>query len=136
VSKKVLRPSNLSFLPRRQRDEIAYPFSSGAAAGGWVFTCGLVAWDEDGKIIAPGDTTAQTRQVLTNLESVLREGGASLSDVLKCNCYLADIRNIHAMNVVFEEFFPDDPPARTTVQVPLATPEMVVEIEAVAYTGS
>jgi enamine deaminase RidA (YjgF/YER057c/UK114 family) len=94
-----------------------------------------VAWDDDGKLVGLGDPTAQTRQVLANVESVLRAGGATLQDVLKCNVYLADIRYFQAMNDVFASFFPADPPARTTVQAPLAEPEMLVEIEAIAWIG-
>ena len=82
-----------------------------------------------------GDPAAQTRQVLTNVESVLREGGATLDDVLKCNVYLSDIRYFQAMNDVFATFFATEPPARTTVQAPLAEPEMLVEIEAIAWIG-
>jgi 2-iminobutanoate/2-iminopropanoate deaminase len=73
--------------------------------------------------------------VLTNVESVLREAGATLDDVLKCTVYLADIRYFRAMNGVFSMFFPSYPPARTTVQAPLAEPEMLVEIEAIAWLG-
>jgi 2-iminobutanoate/2-iminopropanoate deaminase len=71
--------------------------------------------------------------VLSNVESILREGGATAADVLKCNAFLADIRHFEAMNEVFASFFPQDPPARTTVQAALAEPEMLVEIEAIAY---
>jgi 2-iminobutanoate/2-iminopropanoate deaminase len=130
MSKRTLRPANLTFLPRPE-----YPYSPGTAAGSLVYTSGQVAWDEHGRLVGPGDPTAQTRQVLSNVESVLREGGATLGDVLKCNVYLADIRYFQAMNDVFATFFPADPPARTTVQAPLADPEMLVEIEAIAWTG-
>jgi 2-iminobutanoate/2-iminopropanoate deaminase len=130
MSKRTLRPANLTFLARPE-----YPYSPGTAAGSLVYTSGQVAWDEHGRLVGLGDATAQTRQVLSNVESVLREGGATLGDVLKCNVYLADIRYFQAMNDVFATFFPADPPARTTVQAPLADPEMLVEIEAIAWTG-
>ncbi len=100
-----------------------------------MYTSGQVAWDDHGQLVGLGDPTAQTRQVLSNVESVLREGGATLDDVLKCNVYLADIRYFQAMNDVFASFFPAQPPARTTVQAPLAEPEMLVEIEAIAWIG-
>lgn len=130
MPRRVLRPANLDFQPRP-----TYPYSPGATGGGLIYTAGQVAWNEEGDVIGIGDVTAQTRQTLSNVESVLREGGATLDDVLKCNVYLADIRYFQAMNDVFAEFFPNDPPARTTVQAPLAEPEMLVEIEAVAYIG-
>ena len=130
MPKRVLRPANLSFLPKPE-----YPYSPGTTAESLVYTSGQVPWDENGQLVGRGDPAAQTRQVLSNVESVLREGGATLGDVLKCNVYLADIRYFQAMNDVFSTFFPTDPPARTTVQAPLADPEMLVEIEAIAWIG-
>jgi len=130
MPKTVLRPKNLLFQPRP-----TYPYSPGATAAGWVFTAGQVAWDSTGTLVGIGDVRTQTRQVLSNIASILAEAGGGLGDVLKCNVYLADIRTFQAMNEVFAEFFPSEPPARTTVQAALAEPEMLVEIEAVAYLG-
>jgi reactive intermediate/imine deaminase len=130
MPKQVLRPKNLSFQPRP-----TYPYSPGASAGGWIFTAGQVAWDNHGRLVGLGDVRAQTRQVLRNVVSILREAGADVADVLKCNVYLADMRYFQAMNEVFAEVFTTDPPARTTVQAALAEPEMLVEIEAIAFTG-
>lgn len=130
MPKQVLRPKNLEFQPRP-----TYPYSPGASAAGWVFTAGQVAWDDRGQIVGIGDVRAQTRQVLSNVLSILREAGAGPEDVLKCNVYLADMRYFQVMNEVFAEVFPTDPPARTTVHAALAEPEMLVEIEAIAFTG-
>ena len=128
MPKRVLRPPNLAFQPRPE-----YPYSPGARGGHLVYTAGQVAWDEHARLVGIGDARAQAEQTLRNVESVLREGGAALFDVLKCNVYLADMGDFPAMNEVFARFFPEDPPARTTVQAALAEPEMLVEIEAVAY---
>jgi reactive intermediate/imine deaminase len=130
MPKRVLRPRNLSFQPRP-----TYPYSPGTRGGDYVYTAGQVAWNDKGEIVGLGDVRAQTRQVLSNIESVLREGGASMADVLKCNVYLADIRDFQAMNEEFAKAFPTDPPARTTVQAAMAEKEMLVEIEAIAYLG-
>ena len=131
MPKTTLTPPNLTFQPRP-----TYPYSPGTAAAGWVYTSGQVAWDATGTLVGPGDVTAQTKQVLANVLSVLREAGATPADVLKCNVYLADIRHFQAMNDVFAATFPQAPPARTTIQAALAEPEMLVEIEAIAYIGS
>jgi 2-iminobutanoate/2-iminopropanoate deaminase len=130
MAKRVLRPPNLTFLPKPE-----YPYSPGSTGGALVYTSGQVAWDDRGELVGLGDPAAQTRQVLSNVESVLREGGATLDDVLKCGVYLADIRHFQAMNDVFATFFPTHPPARTTVEARLAEPEMLVEIEAIAWIG-
>jgi reactive intermediate/imine deaminase len=128
MPKQTLRPTNLEFQPRP-----TYPYSPGAKAGGFVITAGQVAWNENGGIVGIGDVREQTRQTLRNVLSVLAEGGAAPSDVLKCTVYLADIRHFQLMNEEFAKVFPENPPARTTVQALLAEPEMLVEIEAIAY---
>lgn len=128
MPRTVLRPKNLEFQPRP-----SFPYSPGAKGGNYIFTAGQVAWDNTGEVVAHGDVSRQTVQTLDNVKSVLEEGGASLDDVVKCNVYLKDIADFQAMNAVFGRYFPNDPPARTTVQALLAEPEMLVEIEAIAY---
>ena len=130
MPKTVLRPKNLEFQPRP-----SYPYSPGAKGGNTIFTAGQVAWDARGEVTGLGDVRAQTVQTLNNVKSVLAEGGADLDDVVKCNVYLKDMGDFQVMNEVFASFFPDQPPARTTVQAALADPEMLVEIEAIAFIG-
>ena len=130
MPRKILRPEQLDFQPRP-----TYPYSPGTRGGNMVFTAGQVAWGSDGNIVGIGDIEVQTRQTLSNVEAVLREGGASWDDVLKCNVYLKDMKDFQRMNEIFSEIFADRPPARTTVQTPMAEETMLVEIEAVAYIG-
>lgn len=129
MPRTALRPRSLDFQPRP-----TYPYSPGAKGGDMIFTAGQVAWDHTGNII-DGDIRAQTIQTLTNVKAVLEEGGATLDDVLKCNVYLKDMNDFQSMNDEFAKFFPNDPPARTTVQTPMAETTMLVEIEAIAYIG-
>jgi Endoribonuclease L-PSP len=68
MAKRVLRPPNLTFLPRPE-----YPYSPGSTGGGLVYTAGQVAWDDNGELVGSGNPAAQTRQVLANVLSVLRE---------------------------------------------------------------
>lgn len=107
------------------------PYSPGVRRGNMVFTAGQVGQDKDGKL-AGEDIRSQTRQTLRNVEAVLKEGGASLADVVKVTVFITDMANFGAMNEVYREFFPKDPPGRSTVQVALARPQFLVEIEAVA----
>jgi len=130
MPKNVLRPKNLEFQPRP-----TYPYSPGARGGNMVFTAGQVAWDNSGKVIGLNDVRKQTVQTLANVVAVLKEGGAELKDVVKCNVYLKDMKDFQIMNEEFAKLFPNDPPARTTVQTPMAESEMLVEIEAIAYIG-
>ena len=130
MPKKTLRPKSLEFQPRP-----TYPYSPGTKGGGFVYTAGQVAWDKTGKVVAIGDVRRQTVQTLKNVVAVLKEGGATPDDVLKCNVYLADIRHFQIMNEEFAKVFKKNPPARTTVEARLAEPEMLVEIEAIAWVG-
>ncbi len=130
MPKEVLRPINLLFQPQP-----TYPYSPGAKGGGLIFTAGQVAWDKAGDVVGIGDVRKQTIQTLANVVAVLEEGGATVNDVLKCNVYLADIRYFPVMNEEFAKVFANDPPARTTVEARLAEPEMLVEIEAIAWVG-
>ncbi len=129
MPRKTLRPKSLDFQPRP-----TFPYSPGAKGGGMLYTAGQVAWDHTGNVI-DGDVRAQTIQTLSNVKAVLEEGGATLDDVVKCNVYLKDIGDFQIMNEEFAKFFPNDPPARTTVQTPLCDEAMLVEIEAIAYIG-
>ena len=128
MPKIILKPKNLEFQPRP-----TYPYSPGTKAGNMVYTAGQVAWDNTGKVIAINDIRAQTKQTLSNVVSVLKEGGANINDVVKCNIYLKNMSDFQIMNEEFAKLFSSNPPARTTVQTPMAEPEMLVEIEAIAY---
>ena len=130
MPRTTLCPKSLDFQPRP-----SYPYSPGAHGGGMIFTAGQVAWDETGEVTGIGDVAVQTRQTLKNVVSVLHEGGATVDDVIKCNVYLADIREFDIMNAEFAKVFPTDPPARTTVEARLAEATMLVEIEAVAWVS-
>jgi 2-iminobutanoate/2-iminopropanoate deaminase len=74
----------------------------------------------------------QTRVVLENLAAVLAEAGASLSDVVRCGVFLADMADFREMDQVYSGYFPEPLPARTTVGAALPRPGMRVEIDCVA----
>jgi 2-iminobutanoate/2-iminopropanoate deaminase len=123
-------------MPRQTISTERAPKPAGAYAQGvqWerlVFTAGQVGIDPATGRPAPGGVREQTRQVLQNVTAILEAAGTGLDNVLKTTCFLADINDFGAFNEVYREFFPTDPPARSTVQVGLVPP-WLVEIEAVA----
>jgi 2-iminobutanoate/2-iminopropanoate deaminase len=83
-----------------------------------------------GEFVGPG-VTEQTRQVMTNIQTILRAGGADFDDVVMMRVYLTDTSHFAAMNEVYSEFVTSPFPARTTVYVGLP-PGMLVEIDALA----
>jgi 2-dehydro-3-deoxyphosphogluconate aldolase/(4S)-4-hydroxy-2-oxoglutarate aldolase len=108
------------------------PYSQGARVGRLLSTAGQGAQDPETGQLAVGDIAAQTRQCLRNVEAILRAGGATLDDVIRVSVFLARKADYDGMNAVYREFFPTDPPARTTVYTGLAPDELLVEIDALA----
>jgi reactive intermediate/imine deaminase len=101
--------------------------------GDLLFVSGLAPLDEQGRLIGGEDAAAQTRQVLLNLDKILKAAGGRMADVLKVTVYLTDIADRAKINPVRQEFFGTARPASTLVEVSaLAIPGMKVEIEAVA----
>ncbi|GBC94363.1 2-iminobutanoate/2-iminopropanoate deaminase [bacterium HR16] len=108
------------------------PYSQAIRVGNLVFTSGQIPLHpQTGEIV--GDTAAeQARQVLQNLQAVLQAAGVSLQNVVKTTIFLTDLGQFAAVNAVYAEFFPHDPPARSTVQVAALPRGVQVEIEAIA----
>ncbi|MCL6475139.1 MAG: RidA family protein [Firmicutes bacterium] len=108
------------------------PYSQAIRVGNLVFTSGQIPLHpQTGDIV--GETAAeQARQVLHNLQAVLQAAGASLQNVVKTTIFLTDLSQFAAVNAVYAEFFPENPPARSTVQVAALPRGVQVEIEAIA----
>lgn len=111
------------------------PYSQGVRAGNLVFTAGQIGLDPATGRLVEGDIESQTRQVLRNLKAILEAAGASLGDVVKTTVFLVDMADFKAMNAVYAEFFGQQPPSRSTVQVSGLPLGARVEIEAVAVLG-
>ncbi|MCK4787869.1 MAG: RidA family protein [Desulfobacteraceae bacterium] len=107
------------------------PFSSAVTAGDFIFASGTSGTvDTQGKPVE--SLEAQTRQCLENLKKELELAGASLSDVVKVQVFLAKAEDWAKMNEVYKEFFPVDRPARTAVVTQLIKADMLVEMECIA----
>lgn len=109
------------------------PYTPGIRQGNLVWASGHLGTLPGGRGLAPGGIQAETRQALENLDRVFQAAGTSISRAVKCTVFLTDIADFAAMNEVYITFFPNDPPARTTVAVAaLPIPGARVEIECVA----
>jgi len=111
---------------------VKVPLSQGIKVGDWIYTSGMLGMDPATGQLAVGGMEAETRQVCENLKAVLEAGGSSLEDVHKVVIYVADLAEMLPMNKVFSEYFPNDPPARTTFQAAALVMGARVEIEAIA----
>jgi enamine deaminase RidA (YjgF/YER057c/UK114 family) len=101
--------------------------SQAVVHGDTIYIAGQVAAD------TTADVAGQTRQILGKIESLLREAGSDKSKLLSANIWLADVASFDAMNTVWDAWVaPGSPPARATVGSPLAGPQFLIEIAAIA----
>ncbi len=108
-----------------------WPYSPGWHAGDYIFTAGQLGMNAEGKLV--GSTIEeQTRACLRRVEAILKEAGASLSDVVKVTTFITDRANVPGYNLAYGEFFKSSPPARSTVVCDLVV-DGLIEIEAIAY---
>jgi 2-iminobutanoate/2-iminopropanoate deaminase len=107
--------------------------SPGIQYGNLLFISGAGAHDPTTHAVVPGPFGNQVRQCLENLKTVLEAAGSSMDRVLKCTVFLTDISTFEEMNKVYHTFFPNDPPARSTMAVKDLPGNSPVEIECYAY---
>ena len=108
------------------------PYSQAIRTGNLLFVAGQGPMNPQTGQMQRQDIQAETRQVLENVKAILEAAGASLAQVVKTTCYLADINDFQAFNAVYAQYFPTDPPARTTIQAARLPGDIRVEVEVVA----
>lgn len=111
------------------------PYSQAIALGDMIFCSGQIPLDPVSMQIVGEDVSAQTTQVLKNLKEVLKAAGADLSQVVKTTVFLKNFNDFQAMNLVYENHFSTNKPARSTVEVARLPRDVLVEIECIAHSG-
>ena len=105
-------------------------YSQAIVCDGFVFVAGQGPINPATNEIELGDIRSETRRTLRNIDAILHASGSSLRDAVRMGVFLADLADFPAMNEVFREFFPENPPARTTIGCTL--PRIKVEIDCIA----
>lgn len=123
MAKKVIRH------PDKQVSTGAY--SAAVEAGGWVYVSGHASLDLKTGQVLHGTTAEETERTLLSIGKLLKAAGCGFEDVVKSNCHLANIEDFAEFNQAYAQFFPTDPPARTTVQSTLFS-GLKVEIDVIA----
>jgi 2-iminobutanoate/2-iminopropanoate deaminase len=111
------------------------PYSQAMVSGGFVYCSGQVGLDPGSGQLVAGGIREETRRVLDNLAAVLKAAGSSTARVVRCTVYLKSLADFAAMNEVYGQYFPQDPPARATVEVARLPKDALVEIDCIGTIG-
>ena len=113
------------------------PYNQAVQAGGWLYCSGQIPLDPStGEMVGGGDVEAETRQVLSNLQAVLRAAGTEAAQVVRTTVYLVDLADFQAVNTIYAEMFGTGiSPARACVQVAALPKGSRVEIDCIAWLG-
>lgn len=107
------------------------PYSQAIKIGDFLFTSGQLPMDPNTGDLVVGDIQKETQQVLENLKAVVEEAGATLDQVVKTTIFIKDMNQFALINEVYAKFFPNNPPARSCVEVARLPKDVNVEIEAI-----
>ena len=107
------------------------PYAQAVRYGNMLFVSGQIAIDPGTGQIVEGDIEAQTKQVLENLQAIIKAAGMTLQNVLKCSCFLKDMEDFVKFNAVYNSYFADSLPARETVEVGRLPKDARVEVSAI-----
>lgn len=109
------------------------PYSQAVIHQNTIYCSGQIALDPKTNEIISAEVGEQTEQVMQNLEQILMEAGSSFSKVLKCSIFLADMNDFSKVNEIYGSYFPENPPARETVEVSRLPKDVKIEISCIAY---
>lgn len=109
--------TNLTYINSKSAPPAIGPYSQAIVANGTIYCSGQIPLDSNGNLVGEGDVEKQTRQVLENLNFVLKEAGSSLLKVVKTTVLLKDINDFAKVNAVYGQTFGEHKPARICYQV-------------------
>jgi 2-iminobutanoate/2-iminopropanoate deaminase len=111
------------------------PYSQAVVFNGLAFLSGQIPLHPATGRLVDGDVAAQTVRVMENLKAVLEACGSSMARVVKTTVYLKDMGEFAQMNAMYSLYFPENPPARATVEVARLPRDVKVEIDCIAAVG-
>ena len=121
----------MNFISTSKAPQAIGPYSQAIEVGGVIYTSGQIALTPAGEM-RERDIEIQTRQVLENLQNVLKEGGGDLQSVVKTTIYLANMDDFTVVNEIYTSYFKGHKPSRSTVAVKTLPKNALIEIDAVA----
>ncbi len=109
------------------------PYSQAVRYGDILYLSGQIAIDPASNTMITDGVEAETEQVLKNIAAVLTAAGSSLDKVLKTTCFLANMDDFGKFNAIYEKYFGESKPARSTVQAMRLPKGALVEVDLIAY---
>lgn len=107
-------------------------YSQAVRVGDRIWTAGAVGTEPNTGNVVPGNVEAQIHRAIQNIAATLAEAGTDLAHVVKTTCFITRREDFAALDPIYRQYFPDPPPARTTIVCALVREEFLFEIEAVA----
>ncbi|HOC06697.1 MAG: RidA family protein [Bacillota bacterium] len=108
------------------------PYSQAVQVGNLLFTSGQIPFVPSTGELVSKDIREQTKQCLENINGILEEAGTGLENCIKCTIFIKDMNQFGQINEVYSSYFPENPPARSCVEVARLPKDVDIEIEAIA----
>jgi 2-iminobutanoate/2-iminopropanoate deaminase len=107
------------------------PYSQAVIYGSTLYISGQIPVDPGTGVLVRGTIEEETRRTLENIKIIVSEAGSTMDDVLRVSCYLSDMGDFTGFNRIYQEYFPKNSPARTTIQAAKLPQEAKIEIDAI-----
>jgi len=108
------------------------PYSQAIKTDSFIFASGQIPLNPETGQIIEGGIVEQTHRVMHNITAILTAAGSAMEKVVKTTVFLKDFNDFAAMNEVYASYFPNNPPARSTVEAARLPKDVKIEIEVVA----
>ncbi|MGB9976004.1 RidA family protein [Thermovenabulum sp.] len=109
------------------------PYSQAVMVGDFLFASGQIALDPTTGEMVEGGIEAQATRVMENIKNILAAAGMDFSNVVKSTIFITDINNFAKVNEIYGKYFPENPPARSTIEVSKLPKGALIEIEVIAH---
>ena len=108
------------------------PYSQAVKSGNFIFASGQIPLDPVSGNMAENDIKKQTERVMENIKGLLESENLTMANIIKTTCFLTDMANFAAFNEVYATYFPENPPARSTVAIKSLPKDALIEVEIIA----
>lgn len=108
------------------------PYSQAVLVNGMLFTSGVIPIDPETNTLVQGDVEVQARQAIGNLKNLIEASGSAMDKVVKTTVFIKNMNDFGKINDIYKEFFINDFPARSCVEVARLPKDVLIEIEAIA----